>query len=402
MKASVIIVSRHRPAALMRAIKGVQQQDHDRVELVIVADPDAAAQVQATGIMAKVVTCDQANISLARNLGIAVAAGEVLAFLDDDAVPEPTWLSRLVAPFCLPQVVAATGFVRGRNGISYQWRACWVDALGHDHPLESGMAASFQSNTPGRCVKTQGTNCAFRAQALRAVGGFDPAFRFYLDEADVNLRMAARGGLTAVVPAAQVHHGYVASVRRRGDRVPVNLHDIGASTMVFLRRHAPKADWAGALAKLERDQRARALRWMVDGGLEPAGVAPLMATLAAGIADGAERPLQDPAPFVADVTFLRLPCTGPRPGLVLSGRPRSAAALHRKAAAKVNDGHLVTLMLFGPTARAHRHVFHPDGYWLQQGGLFGRSDRSGPPVLLTRFATRVVTEIRRLSPYRPV
>ncbi len=386
----------------MRAIKGVQQQDHDRVELVIVADPDAAAQVQAAGIMAKVVTCDQANISLARNLGIAVAAGEVLAFLDDDAVPEPTWLSRLVAPFASPEVVAATGFVRGRNGISYQWRACWVDALGHDHPLESGMAASFQSNTPGRCVKTQGTNCAFRAQALRAVGGFDPAFRFYLDEADVNLRMAARGGLTAVVPAAQVHHGYGASARRRGDRVPLNLHEIGASSMVFLRRHAPKAEWAGALAKLTQDQHARAVRWMVDGGLEPAGVAPLMATLAVGITDGAARPLQDPAPFVADVTYLRLPGTGPRPGLVLSGRPGSAPALHRKAATEANDGHLVTLMLFGPTARPHRHVFHPNGYWVQQGGLFGRSDRSGPPFRVTRFAERVMTEIQRLSPYRPV
>ncbi|MCB2152739.1 MAG: glycosyltransferase, partial [Rhodobacteraceae bacterium] len=59
----------------------------------------------------------------ARNLGLAAAAGEIVAFIDDDAVPEPRWLARLTAPFADPGIAAAGGFVVGRNGISFQWRA---------------------------------------------------------------------------------------------------------------------------------------------------------------------------------------------------------------------------------------------------------------------------------------
>ncbi len=123
MQLSVVIVSRHRTDALLRAIAGVRQNDHVDLELVVVADPAGCAAVWALGLPIKLVAFDAANISAARNAGIAVAGGQMIAFLDDDAVPEPTWAGRLVAPFADDAVHQAGGFVRGRNGISYQWRA---------------------------------------------------------------------------------------------------------------------------------------------------------------------------------------------------------------------------------------------------------------------------------------
>ena len=145
--ASVIVVSRHRAAALGRCLMALAQQDHPQIEVIVVADPEGLAAAKATGLALKRVLFDEANISAARNLGLAAAAAPVVAFIDDDAVAEPTWISRLCAAFADPQVVAATGFVRGRNGISYQWKACEVDAFGFDHPLPD-HAASYPGTPP--------------------------------------------------------------------------------------------------------------------------------------------------------------------------------------------------------------------------------------------------------------
>lgn len=390
---SLIIVSRHRPAALARALAAVRQMDHPAVEVIVVADPAACAGLQATDL--RLVPFDQPNISAARNAGLARAAGRVVAFLDDDAVPEPDWLCRLTAPFADPRVVAATGFVRGRNGLSFQWRAAEVDALGQDHPLPVPDGISLHPARPGRAVKTQGTNCAFRRDDLLAIGGFDPAFRFYLDEADVNLRLAPRG-LTAVVPGAVVHHGFAASARRRADRAPLSLHDIGASTAIFLRRHADPALHPAALAALRAGQRARLLRMMVEGRIEPFAVAPLLATLESGIAEGESRVLQSLVPMPA--TGGDLPACGPvapRPRRVLAGWAWQGRRLSAEAVAAVDQGAVVTLFRLSPTALRHRHVFHPNGYWLQTGGLFGAADRAEPAFRLWRLAARLRCERER-------
>jgi len=122
---SVIVVSRGRAADLPLCLLGLSQLEYPSFEVVLVADRDgldAARNLPFFDAM-KTVTFEEANISKARNLGIAEAAGEIIAFIDDDAVPEPTWLRYLTAGFSEPDVAAAGGFVRGRNGISFQWEA---------------------------------------------------------------------------------------------------------------------------------------------------------------------------------------------------------------------------------------------------------------------------------------
>ncbi len=399
---SLIIVSRQRPAALMRAIAAVRQLDHPLVELIVVADSQAAAQVAALGLPIKLHPFDEANISAARNAGLALAAGEVVAFLDDDAVPEPTWLSRLTAPFADPRVVAATGFVRGRNGISYQWRACEVDALGQDHPLAVPDGTSLHPGHATRAVKTQGTNCAFRRADLLAIGGFDPAYAFYLDEADVNLRLAPRG-LTAVVSDAQVHHGFAASARRRGDRVPLSLSEIGASTMVFLRRHAAERDWAQGLELLRHQQRRGLIAHMVAGRIEPRDVELLQNTLEQGIVAGGARLLAEMKPMTVSTTDIAiLPGTGPRKGVVLSGWSWQRKALEHNAKILKSAGACVTVIRLSPTALYHRHRFDTAGYWRQTGGLFGRAMRDEPLFSPYRLANRVLKERLHLQAFRPV
>jgi hypothetical protein len=380
---SVCIVSRHRPAALVRAMRGVALQDHPALELVVVADPAGAAAARATGLHAKVIDHDADGIGAARNTAIDAAAGAVIAFLDDDAVPEPTWAGRLTAPFADAGVVQAGGFVLGPDGMRWQWRAAEVDALGADHPFDAG-ATLMRQGSPQRAVKTQGTNCAFRADVLRAAGGFDPAFRFYLDEADVNLRLAPCG-LSAVVPGAVVHHGLMSSRRRRGDRVATDLSDIATSLLHFLRRHAPGADHARLLAAEGARQRARLIRHMVAGRIEPRDVARIMATF-----QPARLPPPGPLPPRPTMPppFTALP-TGPRPGRVQTTQVGASAAAAT---------HIVTVALPPGRFGRRQQVFHADGYWLISGG----QRRPGPsPFPRLRGAAQVQAEIAAVSAYRP-
>jgi GT2 family glycosyltransferase len=397
LRASVIIVSRHRAAALARAITALRQQSAQNIEVIVVADLAACAGLAGQGDL-KIIPFDQPNISAARNLGLGYAAGDVALFIDDDAVPELTWAARLMAAFDTADVVAATGFVRGRNGISYQWCACEVDHVGQDHPLDVPQSPSLHHGTPKRAVKTQGTNCAFRTTALRAIGGFDPAFEFYLDEADVNLRLAPLGG-TMIVPDAQVHHGFLASARRRGNRVPTSLFDIAASTAVFLRKHAG-GDVAGGQAMLFAAQTARIDALRAKRKVNAAAAQALQCSLDAGWQAGLARDFGAAQTFTAAPPFKPLQGAGPREAVVISGWTWAQKALHAQAKAAVAQGQIVTVICLAPSLRRHKMQFLPQGYWWQSGGVWGRSDRDAPALKWRGLAARVRVEAARIATYR--
>ncbi|MBY6003805.1 glycosyltransferase family 2 protein [Salipiger bermudensis] len=401
---SVVIVSRGRPGALSLCLTGVAQLDYPAYEVIVVACPEGTATVaaRADADRIKLVAFDEPNISAARNLGIAEAAGEVVAFLDDDAVPEPTWLTHLCAPFADPQVAAAGGYVRGRNGIEYQWRAQGVTARAQerDLPLE-GTGSRILRGRPGVAVKLQGTNMAHRRRLLAEMGGFDPAFRFFLDETDLDMRHAARGHAVAVVPLAEVHHGYAESPRRAGDRSPRDLTEIGASFAVFLAKHCPEPERRMAWLALRDAQKRRLLRFLQRGPLGPDDVIRLMRGLDRGWREGRARPFGELPPLPASrAPFLAYPGRPGAPRHVLSGRVWNRAGMRREAARRAAEGEIVSAYRFSHTALFHRLRFRPEGYWEQIGGLWGRSDRSGAALQLHGFAQRLRLETARVSAVR--
>jgi len=183
----------------------------------LVADSDGLSAVRELPFFddLKIFEFNEANKSAARNHGIAEAAGEIVAFIDDDVVPEPTWLNYLTAVFRDTDAAATVGFVIGRNGISFQWRARSVDVFGEAAALEVAEDQISVLTPPNsRAIKTEGTNMALRRDVIVLMGGFDPAFRFYLDETDVNFWLMYPCHRTAIAPLAQVHHGYKASATR--------------------------------------------------------------------------------------------------------------------------------------------------------------------------------------------
>jgi hypothetical protein len=357
----------------------VSQLRYAAFELVVVADGPGRAALRGLpqAAPAKIVPCDQPGIAAARNLGIAAAAGEIVAFLDDDAVPEPSWLRYLAAPFADPEVAAAGGYVLGRNGISWQWQGRTVDRQGQTDALDIvDTAPRLLQARPGLAIKTEGTNMAVRRSVLQELGGFNPAYSFYLDETDLNMRLAARHAVTAVLPLAQVHHGFLASERRRPDRVPLDLTEIGASWSVFLQSHCPADQRGMAWQKLAAAERRRLLGFMVRGLLEPRDVRRLMRQLQAGHAAGPSRP-PSPASAAPEWPAPFQPYPVSRAGSVLiGGRIWSRPGLRRKARQMVETGRIVTLICLSPTPQFHRVRYTTDGVWEQNGGLFGKSVRS--------------------------
>ena len=106
---------------------------------------------------------------------------------------------------------------------------------------------------------------------LVALGGFDPAFHYFLDETDLNMRLARAGHATAIAPLAEVHHGFAANALRAANRVPRDLFDIGARWAVFHRKHLPEAARASHWHELRAAERARLLRHRGAGGVGPGG-----------------------------------------------------------------------------------------------------------------------------------
>ncbi|MEJ8635432.1 glycosyltransferase [Streptomyces sp. MS2.AVA.5] len=185
-RVSVVIATRERADQLARALDSLLVQDHPGFEIVVV---DNAPVTGATQDLVEHKYADRVRyareavpgLAIAHNRGVAVAEGEVIAFTDDDVVADRQWLSALTAPFAAdPGLGCTTGLIlpaklgtpaqillESHGGFAKGFAPRTYDPADPpaDEPLFPFTAGSFGS----------GANMAFRASALRAIGGFDPA-----------------------------------------------------------------------------------------------------------------------------------------------------------------------------------------------------------------------------------
>jgi len=153
-----------------------------------------------------VIRTENHGLSSARNTGWLAATGDIVAYLDDDAYPDPHWLHHLAATF-LNTVNATMAAVGGPNIA----------------PPTDGPIAECVAHSPGgpthvllsdrEAEHIPGCNMAFRKSCLQAIGGFDPQFRVAGDDVDVCWRLQQRGWTLGFSPAAVVWHHRRNSVR---------------------------------------------------------------------------------------------------------------------------------------------------------------------------------------------
>lgn len=401
---SVVIASHGRPDDLRRCVTALGFQSHPAFEVIVVADGAGLAALSdhpRAGAL-KTLRFDAESLSRARNLGAAAAAGDILAFIDDDSVPEPTWLSHLAASLDASGAAAVVGAVRGRNGIGFQSFAPWIDRYGFTRDPGPGKATG-DAPAPGFVPKLVGTNMAIRAAVFRELGGFDEAYHFYLEDADMARRIEAAGSKVVHAPDAQVHHGFAASPRRTAERCPLSLHDNGRSLAIFLRKHGDSDTFHRVVASVREDERRRALSHMVRGTCEPGAVQVLLASFDRGLAAGMDCPVSCHPAAGAATEFRSFPGLSSDAEVhLLAGRPWQRASLAVRAAELAGKGHIVTLITLEPSARYHRTGFDPRGFWFQSGGVFGRAERQEPLVQAVAFSSRIEREWLRVSPLRSV
>ena len=402
---SVIIVSRDRPDELRKMLSCLRFQDISGFEVIVVTNTPGALEGAAHPKPLRLFDCDEANISVARNVGLMAAKGYFIAYCDDDALPDPSWLRRLLTPFNDPKIGGTGGFTRGRNGISLQWGAVETDLVGEAHPLDiarNSKTAVFAPSQKSAPVMI-GTNCAFRTSALKQIGGFDPAFAYYLDDSDISLRLSQAGWALAIVPRAQVHHGFAAGPYRAHNRVPKTLHPHGKSKAVFCRKHAPEDALERALTAFKALQFKRLEKQLLAGLMEPPVLPALIKTLEDGFQTGRHfqiKPMPTGAKPVAGTAPILV--SEPRKHVLLAGRKSDYKWLQETGKTLADEGYAATTLTLSRTPAFMQANFSKHGFWTLSGGQFGKSSRNEPLLKNMSFHDKVRAEVQRLADISPV
>jgi GT2 family glycosyltransferase len=221
-KVSVIVCSHNGARTIADTFHALQKLEYPNYEVIVVDDGSSdntaviARQLgfrvlgtSSRGLSSALPGCENCKdwaitkpnrgLSNARNLGMYAATGQIVAYVDDDAYPDPHWLQYLAAFFQNPRS-AKYGGVGGPNIA----------------PPNDGLIADCVAHAPGGPIHVlltnreaehiPGCNMAFRKCVLKAVGGFDPQFHVAGDDVDVCWRLRKEGWLLGFSPAAVVWH----------------------------------------------------------------------------------------------------------------------------------------------------------------------------------------------------
>ncbi len=246
---SVVIPTRDRPEMLARTLETVLGCDYpaDRFEVVVAdnvpADDRTRELVEGR---ARYVRVERPGSAAARNDGAAAARGDLVAFVDDDALVDRLWLEELATGFhAAGDVTCVTGLVVPLE-LDTEAQQLFQEyggfGKGFEQVVHRGADPRFPF-APGRLGS--GNNVAFRREALIDLGGYDEHLGNGTptrsgEDWELFLRLL-RAGRTAVYrPSAIVHH----RDRREYDELRQQVRDYGVGMGAAITRtllHDPRA-----------------------------------------------------------------------------------------------------------------------------------------------------------------
>ena len=194
---SVVVCSYNGARTIRDCLDGLEQLAYPDYEVIVVDDgsTDSTAAI-ASRYDYRLIRTENRGLANARNTGLKAATGEIVAYIDDDAYPDPHWLTYLAANFLSTSHAAVGGPNLAPPGDG-PIAECIARAPGG--PVHVLLSDSEAEHIPG-------CNMAFRKDCLEAVGGFDPQFRTAGDDVDVCWQLQERGWTLGFSPAALVWH----------------------------------------------------------------------------------------------------------------------------------------------------------------------------------------------------
>ncbi|MGH3566766.1 MAG: glycosyltransferase family 2 protein [Pseudonocardia sp.] len=152
---------------VLAAVASVRTQRRAPHEVIVVVDhnPDLHSRLR-TSLPDVIVTQNRQaqGLSGGKNTGVALASGDLVAFLDDDAVAEPDWLTYLAAGYDHDDVIGVGGLTLPA------WetrRPAWFP-----EEFDWTVGCTFTGREPGRVRNLLGGNASFRREVFDVAGGF--------------------------------------------------------------------------------------------------------------------------------------------------------------------------------------------------------------------------------------
>ena len=263
-RVSVIIPTYNRAPMISACIRAVLESDYPDFEVCVMDDasPDNTQEVvrSAFGRDPRVrLFRNEKNSSAAftRNHGAEVAGGELLLFLDDDNLVEPTLISELVRCY---ELHPESGLIAPLSIHRLEGEEDRVWTLGSDFNPITSQPRDYQPRTPVRTLKldrevyptTYSPNAFMIPRELfEGVNGFDASLGIMFDESDLGWRIREKYPERAhflICPAAKTYHlGYVSPnsssvLRHLGIDNPRRCFLFARNRLIFAKRHFP---WYG-------------------------------------------------------------------------------------------------------------------------------------------------------------
>ncbi|MEO8690268.1 MAG: glycosyltransferase [Solirubrobacteraceae bacterium] len=205
---SVVIATADRPGPLARCLAAVAALEHprDALEVIVVDDGGSIHPQPVDGLRVRLLRRERGGPGAARNDGAQAAEGELLAFTDDDCLPEPGWLRAL----CAVSAESPSGTMIGGRTVNALAANRFAETSQHIQDLvyahynrDAERARFFATN-----------NLAVPRDAFLALGGFDvAAFPFASEDRDLCDRWRASGRDLRSASDAVVHHAHDLDLR---------------------------------------------------------------------------------------------------------------------------------------------------------------------------------------------